>query len=251
MKILRYFPFPNRAMDHCFCKLVSPDSVVLPSRDWFRRNISGPFHVTPLEDVCRSVCRLARLDAPAHQVRNNCLPPSTEVSTLGKQALAATVATGRTGSALSLRVSARRPLPHSVSSTTAFATSPSHHPLRCISGFCITWEPISAFDFHQSIKTVSPQAGLKLRSDQLPRWSGVVPQPRLQLQLHNPRMAANVPFGPDTPISIKVVFEKNTARKFKVPFSELGPDVLPAKVRLNQPSTLFDDDLRHHHLIES
>jgi len=45
-------------------------------------------------------------------------------------------------------------------------------------------------------------------------------------------MAANVPFGPDTPISIKVVFEKNSARKFKIPFSELGPDVLPGKVRL-------------------
>jgi len=45
-------------------------------------------------------------------------------------------------------------------------------------------------------------------------------------------MAANVPFGPDTPISIKVVFEKNSARKFKIPFSELGPDVLLGKVRL-------------------
>jgi hypothetical protein len=45
-------------------------------------------------------------------------------------------------------------------------------------------------------------------------------------------MATDVPFGPETPISIKVVFEKNSARKFKIPFSELGPDVLLAKVRL-------------------
>jgi len=49
-------------------------------------------------------------------------------------------------------------------------------------------------------------------------------------------METNVPFGPDTPISVKVILERNNAKKFKIPFSELGPDVLPAKVRLtSQP----------------
>jgi len=48
-------------------------------------------------------------------------------------------------------------------------------------------------------------------------------------------MATNVPFGPETLISVKVIVEKNT-RKFKIPFSELGPDVLPAKVCLTDCS---------------
>lgn len=48
-------------------------------------------------------------------------------------------------------------------------------------------------------------------------------------------MATNVPCGPDTPISVKVILEKNT-RKFKIAFSELGPDVLPAKVCLTVSS---------------
>lgn len=48
-------------------------------------------------------------------------------------------------------------------------------------------------------------------------------------------MATNLPFGPETPITVKVIIEKTT-RKFKIPFSELGPEVLPAKVCLTGSS---------------